>query len=213
MFKFCNITKIFNGNLILDDVSIEIEPAALQFLTGKSGSGKTTLLKILAGIENYQDDTNQKKYVKEKSISYIPQVNSLWNNLTVKDNVLLYRKLILKESETIALKKCEWLFEILNITDKLNRYPAKLSSGEHQRVAIARALASDNSLMLLDETTSNLDFENKEIIKNIIKTALERGKSFLFISHDLHFISQFTDQCLVLENTKITNNKISDYVS
>lgn len=211
MYKFSNISKTYNGIKILNNVSLEIEPASIQFLTGKSGTGKTSFLKILSGIESYEDTNGQTKFIDDDSIAYIPQVNSLWNNLTVEQNIILYRKLKLKESKVDALNNSTWLIESLNISDKLKRFPSKLSSGEHQRVAIARAIASNKNLILLDEITSNLDFENKTIIQKIINVAIERGKSFLFISHDLHFISQFADQCFVLENAMIKLQKITNY--
>lgn len=211
MYKFNDISKTYGSSKILNEIEISIEDSSIEFLTGRSGTGKTTLLKILSGIETYSNKLGASVFINEPSVSYVPQAGSLWNNLTVRDNIVLYRKLFLGESGSEALKKCEWLLETLKIADKLNRFPAKLSAGEHQRVAVARALASDKKLILLDETTANLDFDNKEILQTVIQKSVSLGKSFLFVSHDLHFISLFSKTCLVLENGKIQKKEISIY--
>ena len=77
---------------------------------------------------------------------------------------------------------------------------------------MARALSTNKKVILLDEITANLDFENKAIIKNIILKASKKGTAFLIISHDLHFISTFSSECLVIEDAKLTIKQISEYV-
>ena len=98
MIELNNISKKFNGIEILKNVSIIIKPSSIQFLTGKSGTGKTTFLRILAGLESFTNSNNEINSVPNDEFTYVPQVNSLWSNLKVFENITLFRTQILKET-------------------------------------------------------------------------------------------------------------------
>lgn len=203
-----NLCKSFANREVLSNVTLSLQSNNVFIFTGNSGEGKTTFLRILAGIENYEGEIyvsqNETKIDFRKFIAYVPQQNSLWDNLTVIENITLYRELKLKETRETAKAKVENLLELLKITHLVNRYPARLSQGEQQRVAFARAIATDRSIYLMDEVSANLDLENKGIITSVIKKLSSENFLFVVVTHDLYFAQKLSSKYFKLQNGKIS---------
>ena len=201
-----DVSISFNTVQVLKDINLTIHSGEIIIITGNSGQGKTTLLKILAGIENYEghiyiDNTSDLDYLK--LVAYVPQQNSLWENLTIFENLTLYRIEVLGESKEVAKKAFNELISLFDLTNLVNRFPAKLSGGEQQRVALARALATDRMFFLLDEITANLDEENKVIISSVLKKMQLNKKSFILVTHDLSFAKLLNEKYFQLLNGKL----------
>lgn len=164
----------------LKDVSCTFESGKFYAVVGRSGSGKTTLLSLLAGLDRPTQGEvfyEGKPYaqldaarLRREKISIVFQNFQLFPLLTVEENIM-YPMELCKVKTAEAKERAAVLLEEVGLSRQLRKkYPAMLSGGEQQRVAIARALASGAKLLLADEPTGNLDFENGENIIRILKT-------------------------------------------
>lgn len=181
----------------LKGVSLSVRRGEIVGIHGPSGSGKTTLLKILAGLERpdrgevvvdgydlNQLDDNGLAMLRNTVVSLIPQDYGLIEDLTVFENIelpLLLAKVPREERRSRVME----LIDYMGLRGRERARPRQLSGGERQRVAIARALANTPSVLLADEPTANLDYENAirvlELFKRVNK---DFGTTIVIVSHD-----------------------------
>jgi len=217
MIKVKNLSKSFNNQLVLDNISIEIKKGDFISIVGPSGAGKTTFLNILGTIDEYDknpktsilfnniDITNLDDDVlssfRNKEIGFIFQFHQLLPELTAQENILL-PTMIGKRSEKESLDNLMKLSSILEINHILNKKPEFISGGEKQRVAVARALINSPSILLADEPTGNLDSKNAEKIQKLFKKInKELNVTIVLVTHNKAF-SKIADKCLVLSDGK-----------
>ena len=217
MIKVKNLSKSFNNQLVLDNISIEIKKGDFISIVGPSGAGKTTFLNILGTIDEY--DKNPKTCIlfnniditnlddgklssfRNKEIGFIFQFHQLLPELTAQENILL-PSMIGKRSEKESLENLKKLSSILEINHILNKKPEFISGGEKQRVAVARALINSPSILLADEPTGNLDSKNAEKIQKLFKKInKELNVTIVLVTHNKAF-SKIADKCLVLSDGK-----------
>ena len=217
MIKVKNLSKSFNNQLVLDNISIEIKKGDFISIVGPSGAGKTTFLNILGTIDEY--DTNPKTSIlfnniditnldddklssfRNKEIGFIFQFHQLLPELTAQENILL-PTMIGKRGEKESLDNLMKLSSILEINHILNKKPEFISGGEKQRVAVARALINSPSILLADEPTGNLDSKNAEKIQKLFKKInKELNVTIVLVTHNKAF-SKIADKCLVLSDGK-----------
>ena len=218
IIEVINLKKQFGNNLILDDINFTINKGEAVSLIGPSGSGKSTILRCIADLEtltggkilieghNLQDKGIDKKIKKELLLKtgMIFQNFNLFPHMTVKDNIVktlrIVKKTDVKKAEEIAGK----VLETVGLADKKDNFPNELSGGQKQRVAIARGLALEPDILLFDEPTSALDPELvKEVLDIIRKLKKERKITMLIVSHEMKFVSEISDEVIVMENGKI----------
>lgn len=182
--------------LAVNDVSLKINKGDFACITGHSGCGKSTLINLIAGLltpssgdilisGNSIINLNDKKIseYRNKKIGYILQDKSLLSNLTVLENIKLPFSLSEKNKE--KEQYINELLSIMKIEHLKNSYPSLLSGGEAKRVEIIRALINNPDILLADEPTSNLDFENTKEIMELFKNISKNGTSILMVTHNL----------------------------
>jgi len=217
MIKVKNLSKSFNNQLVLDNISIEIKKGDFISIVGPSGAGKTTFLNILGTIDEYDKnpktsilfnniditnlDDDKLSSFRNKEIGFIFQFHQLLPELTAQENILL-PSMIGKRSEKESLDNLMKLSSILEINHILNKKPEFTSGGEKQRVAVARALINSPSILLADEPTGNLDSKNAEKIQKLFKKInKELNVTIVLVTHNKAF-SKIADKCLVLSDGK-----------
>lgn len=202
MIKLNEISKSFNNTKVLNNFSLNVNKGEFVSIVGKSGSGKTTLLNIIGLLEKpdsgsieicgklnpkIKDIQNLRRY----NLGYVFQNYALLENETVKYNLLLASKYTPNFNNDI-LEDC--LHKVELNSDILNKKIYQLSGGEQQRVSIARTMVKPCDIILADEPTGNLDFENKNIIMSIFK---QMKKTIVCVTHD-YDIANSADQIIKL---------------
>ena len=185
MIEVQEIQKEFNGIKVLEGISFRVDDNNGLFIIGSSGCGKSTLLRIIAGFDyEYSGEVsiNGKKIDKklspnQRDIGIVFQDPTLWNHMTVKQNV----------SYGMMEKREERILEVVNglqIEHLLHKYPEEISGGQAMRVSLARALLSDKGNLLLDEPLSNVDIQTKQIIMDYLRKNYCNCKCIIYVTHD-----------------------------
>lgn len=220
MIKVKNLSKSFNKQLVLDNISIDINKGDFISIVGPSGAGKTTFLNILGTIDDYDknpktsilfNDTDLTKLnddklssFRNKEIGFIFQFHQLLPELTAQENILL-PSMIGKNNEKESMNNLNKLSKILDIKSILEKKPEFISGGEKQRVAVARALINSPSILLADEPTGNLDSKNADIIQKLFKKInKDLNLTIILVTHNTKF-SKIADKCMVMKDGKWSN--------
>jgi cell division transport system ATP-binding protein len=195
MIEFSNVTKYYDDDVILRDLTFTIDKGEIAFITGPSGAGKSTLLKMI-----YCEERPDKGQIvvagwdvgklKQKTIPYLRrnvgivfQDFKLLSNKTVFDNVALALRIHGMSAQAIRDDVNAVLKEV-KLGHKAGTYPPHLSGGEQQRVVIARAMVAKPTVLLADEPTGNLDLDNSEIIMGLFREINARGTTVLIATHN-----------------------------
>jgi len=198
MIKVQQLTQVYGKGTLkviaLDKVSLNISEKSFTLIKGPSGCGKSTLLFTLGGMlrpdsgvvtlmgENIYNlpETKRRKIIAQ-NIGFIFQSYYLLPYLTVKENILLQKKLHYLDVDESYMYD---MVDKLQLTDRLNHKSSQLSVGEKQRVAMLRAFVSHPKIILADEPTGNLDPENAEIVMSFFKDFINNGGTVIMASHN-----------------------------
>lgn len=200
-----NISKSFDGQPVLQNISIELNKGELVCLLGVSGGGKTTLFNVISGLLkpdqgqvflDGNDITNQPGH-----ISYMLQKDLLLPYRTIEDNValpLLLKGMKKKEARLQASN----MFEQFGLEGTQKKYPAQLSGGMRQRAALLRTYMFSQDVALLDEPFSALDTLTKSSIHKWYLDVMEKIQlSTLFITHDIDEAILLSDRIYLLSGS------------
>lgn len=183
-----NIAKKFKKKQVLQDICLTAQGGSCIGILGANGTGKSTLLSILAGIQDCEQGTflcdgadlltNSKK--RAELVGYVPQGTPLIEELSAKDNLLLWydKSAMLQELEAGVLK-------LLGIGEFLNVTVSKMSGGMKKRLSIGCAMAKKPPILLLDEPTAALDLSCKQSIAAYLRHYKETGGLLLLTTHDV----------------------------
>jgi len=166
MLELKNVNSGYGSHQILYDVSMKMKKEDITVIIGPNGAGKTTLMRTIMGLVNVYSGTVKfngqnlvnvptNKIVK-MGVSYVPQRDSLFENLTVKENLMLGGYLLSRDEREARMEEVLSLFPVLARKDYINRKANRLSGGERKMLAIAKGLMKKPKLMLLDEPTEGL---------------------------------------------------------
>lgn len=205
-----NLTKSFDGKLILNNISFDLKEGEFLSILGPSGCGKTTLLRILIGLEKAdsgeilkagKDISNLKSI--QRGMGIVFQNYALFPNMNVLENVEYALKLQ-PETKAKAREIAMKTIEQVDLVDQMYKKPNQLSGGQQQRVAIARTLATNPDIILLDEPISALDVSNRENMKKELKAIQKKfNATMLFITHDQEEAFFLSDRIMVMNEGNI----------
>lgn len=171
----------YRGNLILEDVDIQIKPGTINAVIGANGCGKSTLLSIITGERKTPDFSMHVSGNDKLNIGYVPQDNPLLAETTGYDNLLLWYKGS-KKSFNEELKSP--LIQMLGINEYIKKPIKKLSGGMKKRISIAIALLNKPNLLILDEPSAALDLVCKKDIRNYLTEYRKSGGTVIITTHD-----------------------------
>ncbi len=198
---------------VLSNLDLTINAGERIAIVGTSGSGKSTLLHLLGGLDTpttgqvwlkgyrlSQMDETARGEMRNKYLGFIYQFHHLLAEFTAIENVAM--PLLMRANVPIeqARKQAIELLEKVGLGHRLEHRPSELSGGERQRVAIARALVTKPALILADEPTGNLDYENAQSVFALLAELQETlGTALLMVTHD-RSLAQMADKILTLKS-------------
>lgn len=200
MIQVSSVSKYYDNEIGLKDITFTVEKGEMVFITGPSGAGKTTLLKLIYRSERPDDghiivadwDVGQ---LKQRTIPYLRrfigivfQDFRLLNNRTVFDNIALALRIHGAHPREIKENVTEVLQDV-GLKHKANDLPQHLSGGEQQRIVIARAMVSKPTILLADEPTGNLDADSAKMIMKLFKEINARGTTVVIATHNTELFS------------------------
>lgn len=217
-----NVSKVFQGPAgdihALRGVSLDVNPGEFVGVRGPSGSGKSTLLNMITGIDRPTDGDitiagqsllglNENKLARwrGKHVGVIFQFFQLLPTLTVIENVMLPMDFARMWKPKERPERAMMLLEQVDLADQADKLPNTLSGGQLQRAAIARALANDPPLIVADEPTGNLDSKTADRVFQIFEELVERGVTFLMVTHDTNLAKRFPRLLEVLDGELFDN--------
>ena len=196
MIELQALTKVYDGGVVVSELSLTVPRGQLLVLLGGSGSGKTTTLKMInrlieptAGavrIDGTETSTIPGSELRRR-VGYVFQQVGLFPHMTVAENVGVTPALLGWSSDRIRVRVDELLTLVeLDQSSVRDRYPDELSGGQQQRVGVARALAGDPSILLLDEPFGSLDpLTRQRLQDSLVRIRREVGLTAVFVTHDM----------------------------
>ena len=206
-----NLTRLFGGACVVDDVSLSIKSGQVMCLLGPSGCGKSTTLRMIAGVDMQDSgeiwvdgtlicDGAFTVPAEQRGIGLMFQDFALFPHMNVADNVAFG----LKGTRAEKLSRVEELLAKVGLMRLIDAYPHQLSGGEQQRVALARALAPRPKIMLMDEPFSGLDNRLRDGIRDETLALLkEEGTAVLLVTHEPEEAMRMADEIALMRDGKI----------
>lgn len=214
IISISNLTVKLNGQLVLEDIDLEIREPSFLLIVGPNGAGKTTLLKILLGlIKPYRGEVRvfglnpfREGASVRRLIGYVPQRDRISYEIPITVGEVVLMGVLLKKSppRTASQEDIETArraLASLGMDGMWDCFFNELSGGQQRRVLIARALASNPSLLLLDETFAGLDLESQNTLLELLKSFKESGKTIIAVEHELDPVMSLADKILVLNRS------------
>lgn len=200
-----NIRVGFNGNVVLNDVSLGVAPGEIVAVLGPSGSGKSTLLRVIAGLVlpttgtvviDGADVTSTPTH--KRGVGLVFQNNQLFPHMNVEDNVG-YGLKIARVSAGARRERVRTLLDLVGMAAHARRDPSTLSGGEAARIALARSLAPQPRVLLLDEPLTGLDHDLRYSLADELRRVIrESGTTAIVVTHDPIEAQRIADRVVYL---------------
>lgn len=215
MLQAAGITKQYGNKTVLQDISFTIKQGEIVGLVGENGAGKSTLLKILATLDKPSggsitlEDLNVHKDQKKarERIGFVPQDIALWEELSVKENMLFFEKLSWRRQTPDALRQLCLDMEL----DKWEEPVKTLSGGMKRKLNMAISMIHDPKVLLLDEPTVGIDLKSRMEIGHFLKNqSIAAGKMIIYTSHDMDEIRRVCDRVICIGEDPFYSKVLAD---
>ena len=212
MLSIQNINKTIKDKNIVDNISFEVPLGCISGLLGPNGAGKTTTFYIIAGLikadkgDIFLADEHVSNFAMHKrskmGIKYLPQEPSIFQNLSVYENLLGLAELSFKRKKDIENFITKSIDEF-NLSEILNHKGRQLSGGQRRKVEIARTLAANPKIILLDEPFAGIDPIAIDEIKQVLIKLKNKNIGILITDHNVREALEICDHAIVINNGSI----------
>lgn len=212
MIAVKNITKSFEGRVVLNDISAQFEEGKANLIIGRSGSGKTVLIKNIIGLmtpdsgeilydgRNFLNMNKGELKLLRREMGMLFQGSALFDSMTVLENVMFPLDVFSKESVRERKKRAEFCLERVNLSDAGHLFPSEISGGMMKRAAIARAIALQPKYLFCDEPNSGLDPKTSLIIDDLIYSITkEYNMTTVINTHDMNSVMNIGDNIIFIK--------------
>ncbi|MDA7829219.1 LPS export ABC transporter ATP-binding protein [Gammaproteobacteria bacterium] len=209
MLTLKNISKSIKTKKIVDGISFDVEPGTINGLLGPNGAGKTTTFYLIAGLIKCdsgkiifcsEDITSLPMHKRSKiGIKYLPQEPSIFQNLSVYENLYGLAEISFQTKQEIA-SFMDQSIEEFNLTEILNLKGRQLSGGQRRKVEIARTLAAQPKVILLDEPFAGIDPIAIEEIKQVLISLTKKNIAILITDHNVREALEICNKAIVINN-------------
>lgn len=214
LIKVKNLSVSYDGDIVLENVNLQIDKGDMIAFVGPNGAGKSTLIKSIMNLINPlvgEIKINGKSYLDmRKKIAYIPQRKSVdWdfpiNVFEVVEMGTYSRVGFLKKVSKLEKEKVLEALKKVDMLEFKNRQISELSGGQQQRIFLARSLVQEADIYILDEPFQGIDIKTEKSIIEILKKLKDEGKTIIVVHHDLNTIEEYFEKVVFI------NKKILDY--
>ena len=209
MLTLKNISKSIKTKKIVDGISFDVEPGTINGLLGPNGAGKTTTFYLIAGLIKCdsgkiifcsEDITSLPMHKRSKiGIKYLPQEPSIFQNLSVYENLYGLAEISFQTKQEIA-SFMDQSIEEFNLTEILNLKGRQLSGGQRRKVEIARTLAAQPKVILLDEPFAGIDPIAIEEMKQVLISLTKKNIAILITDHNVREALEICNKAIVINN-------------
>lgn len=215
MIVFDRVSKVYpGGNTALKDVSLHIKKGEFVFVLGHSGAGKSTFLKLILREEKATGgrifiDGKDLSRLKEREVPYLRrnmgvvfQDFRLIPSMTAYENVAFAMRVTNIPEKKIA-SRVPYVFSLVGLSEKMDKYPDELSGGEQQRVALARALVHSPQLIIADEPTGNIDPELSIEMMELLSAINSVGITVVVVTHEHELARHFSKRVITIDHGNV----------
>lgn len=200
-----NLCKIYGNKTVVDNVSFDVDAGKVYGILGRNGAGKTTTIRMILNIITKDKGEvlfNGKKLDVIKSrVSYLPEEKTFYYKNKVKDQLIYFAMLSgLKYGD--AKKEIKYWLDRFDIGDSYNKVVDTLSKGNQQKIQIISSIVNDPEIIIFDEPFSGLDPINSQILKDIIREFIKKGKYILLSTHQMFYVEEFCDGISIFKSGK-----------
>ncbi len=205
-----NLVKRFDDLTAVDDLSLKVKKGEIYSFLGPNGAGKTTTIRMLTTMELPTEgsirisgfDTKSQYIEARKRIGVIQQQHSLEKEISVRENII-YHGLMQNLSRKVIASRMEELCSIMGLDDKMDRLVKNLSGGWKKRVAIVCSLIHDPDILFMDEPTTGLDTQSRNLLWKMIRSINRRGTTIFLTTHYIFEAEQLSDRVGIISSGKM----------
>lgn len=209
-----NLVKVYdNGFKAVDNLNLFVEDKTIGGILGPNGAGKTTTIKMLtclipktsgeAKVAGF--DVSEHPDEVRNRIGMVPQLVSLYKDLTVRENVELCADFY-NVDQKIKDKKIDDLLELVDIKYAQNKYVKQLSGGMQQKTSVVASLVHNPDILFLDEPTVGLDPTTKRVLWDLMVDLNQQGRTIILCSHDMYEVDKICDNINIINSGKVVAN-------
>ena len=205
MLTVSHVTKTYGKNLACNDICFHLDPGGITVLLGPNGAGKSTLLKSIIGFLRYRGEIRvngllNKSVEAKKLIGYVPEIPSLYPNLTVSEHMeFLARAYRLTDYKAYA----EELLTRFELDDKKKKFGDELSKGMQQKLNLCLGLLPRPQLLLMDEPMIGLDPHAIKELKKVMEEMRAEGRTVLLSTHMIDSVDMLWDRTLIMQGGEL----------
>ena len=208
MLNVSHVTKKYRKVLACNDLSFHLDPGSVTVLLGPNGAGKSTIMKAIVGFLRHDGEITvggfpNKSREARKILGYIPEMPSLYPNLTVSEHMEFLARAYRLENYK---ERAESLLKQFELEDKRKKFGDELSKGMQQKLNLCLGLLTDPQVLLLDEPMIGLDPHAIKELKSTIEDMRAQGKTLLVSTHIIDSVDMLWDRTIIMQDGTIRAN-------